>query len=82
VLDAEYLRHSWASETRPDHLVLDAKRQWTSLEIVGVSGGGALDAEGTVEFVARFQEGGTAGAMRERSRFRRQDKRWVYVAGE
>jgi SEC-C motif-containing protein len=81
LLDADYLRHSWAPEMVPKRLRLDPARRWTGLEIVDVSAGGMLDAEGTVEFIARFQDGATAGAMRERSTFRRHDGRWVYVDG-
>ena len=52
---------------------------WRGLEIVATVGGGAGDAEGLVEFVARGETGGVPFAQRERSRFWRVHGRWVYV---
>lgn len=58
------------------------KTRWTGLEVRAVTGGSLLENDGTVEFVARFEEGGQAGALHERSRFVRVDGAWVYVDGE
>lgn len=56
--------------------------QWLGLEIVATEYGGANDARGVVEFIARGTTKGTAFAQRERSRFRKISGRWVYVDGK
>ncbi len=56
--------------------------QWLGLEIVDTAQGGAHDAEGIVEFIARGVIGGAPFAQRERSRFRRLDGRWYYLDGK
>jgi SEC-C motif domain protein len=55
---------------------------WIGLEIFDVTGGGADDDAGTVDFAARFKKDGEMLFHRERSNFRREDGRWVYVDGE
>lgn len=56
---------------------------WLGLKINGVTGGGAADETGTVDFTARFRDAnGDIGTHRENSRFRREDGLWVYVDGE
>ena len=77
--DAAYLRRSWASATRPGHVALDPRTSWTGLTIVGTSGGAMLDAAGTVTFEAHHRTDGRDGVLRERSRFVRDDGRWVYL---
>lgn len=54
---------------------------WAGLEIVATSAGGADDESGVVEFIARGATRGEPFALHERSRFRRDDGRWVYVDG-
>ncbi len=62
---------AWARESR-----------WQGLEIVAVEAGGAEDAEGVVEFIARFRHQGQNHAHHERATFRRgEDGRWLYVDG-
>ncbi|MDP6428793.1 MAG: YchJ family protein [Rhodospirillales bacterium] len=63
-----------------ESMALGAK--WTGLEIREVTGGGADDQTGTVEFVTRFKRGGENYAHHELNNFRRQDGRWVYVDGD
>lgn len=53
-----------------------------SLKIVEAVAGGPLDATGVVEFEARLSYCGRAFVQRERSRFVREDGRWVYESGE
>ncbi|PMR57578.1 preprotein translocase [Verrucosispora sp. ts21] len=77
--DADYLLHSWHSSTRPARLRLDPGQRWTGLEIVATEQGGLFDSTGTVEFRARYRDGVGAGSMTERSRFVREDGRWVYL---
>lgn len=83
--DAAYLQQTWAPETRPSRVRIDPAQRWLSLEVLA-SSGGLLDPTGEVEFVARFavDRVGEAqqGAIHERSRFRREDGRWVYVDGD
>ncbi|MCS5722742.1 YchJ family protein [Herbiconiux sp. CPCC 203407] len=74
--DAAYLLASWHPSTRPASLDLDDDVRWYRLDILGRSAGGVLDTEGVVEFSARFAPG---GEVRERSRFVREDGRWLYV---
>lgn len=77
--DAAYLLRSWAPETRPAALGDLGGRRWLGLT-VEASGYEGAD-RGWVRFAARFTEGGREGALRETSRFRREDGRWLYVDG-
>src|SRR6476469_2345720 len=52
--DAGYLLATWHPSTRPRSLDLDPDVRWTGLEVLASSGGSMLEAEGTVEFVARY----------------------------
>lgn len=80
--DAEYLRATWAAETRPEDLGLDDGTRWRGLEVVRTQAGGPFDTEGVVEFIARFRlADGVPGELRETSRFAREGERWVYVDG-
>lgn len=51
-------------------------------EVRAVSGGGAGDEAGTVEYVARFRIRGQVQAHHELASFRREDGRWLYVDGQ
>jgi SEC-C motif domain protein len=75
-----YLLSSWHASTRPKRLRLDPGREWTHLEIVGRTGGGPFDTEGTVEFRAHHRAGGETGVLHENSRFVREGGAWLYVA--
>lgn len=77
--DAAYLLRSWHSSTRPAGLDLDPGQRWTRLEVVGTDRGGLFDTAGTVEFRAHSRAGGRPGTLTERSRFVREDGRWVYL---
>ena len=44
-------------------------------------GGGLLDVDGEVEFVASYLSDGVPGRLRERSRFAREDGEWRYLDG-
>lgn len=79
--DTAYLLRSWHTTTRPARLSLDPRLEWTRLEVLATSGGGLFDTTGEVEFRAHHRERGRAGTLHERSRFRREDGRWVYVDG-
>ena len=80
--DATYLLRSWSRETRPRVLELEEGTRWRRLQIVDAVGGGAADAEGVVEFRASYRDEDGAGLLHERSRFVREDGRWVYRDGD
>lgn len=79
ILDREYLLATWHRTTRPKSLVLDPDVEWLRLEILGRTGGGMLDAEGTVEFRATYRVDGVRQNQVENSRFVRVDKAWLYL---
>ena len=76
--DADYLARSWDPQTRPKGGP-DPSVKWLELKVVDTADGGPQDELGVVEFIARFSVDGQERAMRERSRFRRHEGRWVYV---
>lgn len=78
---ADYLWRTWHPRTRPEHVTLD-DTAWTGLEILDVVDGTERDQDGVVEFVAHHWSGRRQGAMRERSRFERRGRRWMYVDGD
>ncbi|MEU7589669.1 YchJ family protein [Micromonospora sp. NPDC049230] len=80
--DTGYLLRSWHSSTRPQVLDLSPGQRWTRLEIVDAERGGLLDTTGTVTFHAHYRDAGRPGTMTERSRFVREDGRWVYLDGD
>ncbi|OWY38409.1 hypothetical protein CEK28_12265 [Xenophilus sp. AP218F] len=83
-LEADLLS-SWHASARPAELDLAADAgvvKWVGLEIVACRGGQEGDAEGEVEFVARYKVGGKAERLHELSRFCREDGRWYYLSGQ
>lgn len=79
-----YLLRTWHASTRPGELGLgeDGATKWLGLEVIRAEAGGAGDAQGSVEFVARYKVNGKAGRLREVSRFTRENGQWSYVDGE
>lgn len=73
-----YLLSSWHPATRPGRLSPERGLRWTGVEVLDSSGGGLFDAEGEVEFRARYRSGGRPGELHERSRFVRHEGVWVY----
>ena len=82
--NGSYLLATWHESTKPGCLDLKGIQQpeWEGLDVLGVSGGGAQDAEGQVEFVAHYRMDDTRGQLHEKSRFQRVDGCWYYVDGE
>jgi SEC-C motif domain protein len=79
ILDRAYLLATWHVTTRPKSLVLDPDVEWVRLEILGRTGGGMLDTQGTVEFRASYRVDGVRQAQIENSHFVRANKTWLYV---
>jgi SEC-C motif-containing protein len=79
VNDAAYLLRTWHPETRPSRIRFDPHQRWSRLEVVGTTGGGLLDSEGTVEFRAHYSRHGQPGVQTEHSRFVRSDGLWGYL---
>lgn len=77
--DAEHLSATWHSSSRPERLDLDADLRWTTLEVVSTTGGGLLDARGTVAFRARAVAGGRTQLVEEDSAFVREAGAWTYL---
>lgn len=84
--EADHLFRTWHARTRPDDVTPDRRVRWVGLDVRDVGGGGADDADGVVEFVARWvsadDEPVRRGELHERSRFTRRGGRWVYVDAE
>lgn len=78
----DYLLATWHASTRPTTLDLDPGIRWYRLDILGRTGGGLLDVEGTVEFEAHYRSDAGPGAQRELSRFVREHGQWYYLDGE
>ncbi|MBD3670306.1 MAG: YchJ family protein [Gammaproteobacteria bacterium] len=77
----DYLLESWHPETRPGTLHAESIK-WVGLEIVATQQGGEDDAQGMVEFRARYIADDRLGELSENSRFTRHQGRWVYVEGD
>ncbi|MBV1789079.1 YchJ family protein [Marinobacterium sp. D7] len=83
----DYLIDTLAPEKRqPGEAELLAEQTqvttWTGLTILDTQAGGPQDSIGVVEFEARFDSGPDHGVLHERSRFRRENGRWLYVDGD
>lgn len=84
--NADYLMCSHHSGTRP---VKDRKRikkwaesvQWIGLVILNTEAGEVTDDIGYVEFRAMYLEDGHLQQIHEKSLFKREDQKWVYVSG-
>lgn len=77
---SDYLLATWHIRTRPTSLDLDVGVKWLGLEVREHKVTAADTAE--VEFVARYRVSGAAVRLHERSRFVREDGRWLYVEGD
>jgi SEC-C motif-containing protein len=76
--DEAYLRASWHPSTCPIDEIVHGDGKWLGLEVRASQ---AQGDEATVEFVARYKEGGRAQRMHEISRFVREGGKWFYVNG-
>lgn len=78
--DQAYLRASWHASTCPDDLAPEPGLKWLGLEVRAHRVVDADHAE--VEFVARSRLDGRGQRLHERSRFVREQGRWLYVDGD
>ena len=79
--DEPYLLATWHPSTRPASVGFEPGTRWLGLIVKSTRETGPEAAE--VTFVARYRVGGApAVRMREVSRFRRVDGRWLYLDGE
>jgi len=77
-----YLLKTWHQSTRPIELDFrDDDTEWVDLEIVRHEAGGVDDAEGIVEFIAIYRQGGVLLRFRECSRFLKESGEWFYLDG-
>lgn len=85
--DINYLMLSHSSKTRPKQKERKGIKQWAEsvrwmqLVIENTWDGTANDQEGKVEFKALYFENGQMSQIHEKSLFRRENGRWVYVSG-
>ena len=83
--NAAYLADTVPAENSGDYDSNSLARQqtkWIGLEIISTEAGGIFDQIGYVEFIARFKEKGRTGTHHEKSRFIRQNGKWLYIDGE
>lgn len=84
--DIDYLiaTHHPAQRSPSERTALNqtiARTTWLGLSILSTDQGQPEDAVGIVEFVVTYRAG-DVGQRRERSRFKQQKGRWLYVDGE
>lgn len=84
--NVEYLMSSHYSKTRPVKESKQIKKwaesvQWMGLVILNTQGGEETDDIGYVEFRAMYLEAGQIQQIHERSLFKRENRKWVYVSG-
>ena len=79
----EYLKESWAPETRPEELdVGDPAIQWLGLDIEECEQGETEDTTGTVTFTARFLSSGHHCKLHQQSIFITRDNLWYSLVGK
>ena len=75
---APYLLVTWHASTRPPAVEFEADTKWLGLSVESFHETAPDRAE--VEFIARYKVGGGSTVrLHERSRFVREDGRWLYV---
>ncbi len=83
----DFIEKTHAPESRADFDRAASEKwaresSWKGLTIVAVKGGGEADAEGVVNFSARFSTGGKDYEHREIATFRREKGEWLFVDGK
>ena len=84
--DGDHLFRTWHARTRTADADPDPRVRWVGLRVLDVVAGGPDDADGVVEFRARWVSADDGplrrGELHERSRFVRRGGRWVYLEAE
>ena len=76
-----YLLATWHPRTRPGSIAFNSQQKWLGLRVIHASLTGDDSAE--VEFIARSRVSNAAAVRQhERSRFVRENGRWLYVDGD
>jgi len=86
VNDMDYLVTSLSEELRREFDVEETREMngqvtWCGLHIFNTTAGQESDEEGIVEFQAEFDDGKDHRVLHERSRFTRENGKWVYAEG-
>jgi SEC-C motif-containing protein len=55
--------------------------EWQGIEIVDLRNGGKKDADGQVEFIARYREKGTLREHHELAHFKKEGETWYFTDG-
>jgi len=77
----QYLLATWHPRTRPSAIPFSKDQKWLGLSVIDAKVTGEHSSE--VEFVARSRVSNAAAIrLHERSRFVREDGRWLYVDGD
>lgn len=84
--NANYLMRSHSAKTRPIKERKSIEKwaksvNWMGLTIIQTQAGEANDEVGYVEFKALYLENGQPHQIHEKSLFRRENGKWVYVSG-
>lgn len=84
--NVDYLMRSHSLKTRPTKERKNIEKWaksvvWMGLTILSTEAGEANDETGYVEFKALYLENGTPEQIHEKSLFRRENTKWVYVSG-
>jgi len=84
--NVDYLMRSHHTETRPVKEAVSLKRwaasvHWMGLAILDKEAGQVTDDTGYVEFRALYLEAGQLQQIYEKSFFKRENQKWVYVSG-
>jgi len=84
--NVDYLMHSHHTKTRQLKEAKNIKKwaalvQWMGLVILNTQGGAVKDDIGYVEFSAMYLDAGQLQQIHEKSLFKRENQRWVYVSG-
>jgi len=87
VANIDYLMQSYHSSTRPlkQHKSIQKWTEsvhWMGLVILSAIAGESNDDIGFVEFRALYVEAGKMQQIHEKSLFKRENQKWVYVSGE
>jgi SEC-C motif domain protein len=78
---APYLLATWHPSTRPGSIPFNPAQKWLGLSVVDMQLTGVDCAE--VEYIARSRVSNAAAVRQhERSRFVREEGRWLYVDGQ